>query len=434
MSNSIDYFRKMFLELPRQVITTVLVLFKLLPVHEWTAFMYTCRALNLELCERFFGRTGVIFHASDVEDSESANSEDGLDRCELEFSSSVAIAALNHWRRSALFQAVNAMFFVVSGRSPAFSSQVHLIADFLSSLPAGGRHFEEITIYVDESYDNTPLDTSLALTLIASALRAGVSKFSFDSASDTQFHMLSRANLCFRQTENTIFPHLKSFSIRSSILLIPVLQEWVLELLSESHGLSALDFCVPRPESTSLSPFVSRIRAPTIKFASLGGVDEAALASFLTYHAMLFSLELYDMLLDVCVPPGTVPAICAPNLKLISGEARNIKRIVGFLDETSVQDVVVKIQLDEAGIAQADFVQPLVFDVASHRALLQELAVREVSMSLLIITFPSLHRFVGSFFDVGQNPRTETRLNVAAIHVILACTDGGAVGPLLVSP
>ncbi len=361
------------------------------------------------------------------------NRDAGLDACELEFSSGLAIQTLLHWRRSPSFQPVQSMLFILSGEPVEWSAQMRVVVLFFQSLGRGGGHVSEVVIYMDDAVDEAPLDTRLAVELISAAINAGCAAISFNSANHRQ--CLSRSPIDLPpQMQDSTFPLLKSLTIRSSILFASEVQEWALFLLSRTPGLSGLHFCTPQSDTDAWSAFVRKLHIPSLTSADLGGVGESALVEFLANHPNVFSVGFYEITCDERLR-DSAPLLHMPSLKLIFGEAQTILNIVRILDESSMRLAVLHIQLDEPGVIHSEFVSSNIFNTAAHLELLRLLAARSTFLELLIITFPQLDRFTDPFFDIEASVRPEASLEVKSIHIVLAfaCTDSNAVQPLLVS-
>ncbi|KLO04047.1 hypothetical protein SCHPADRAFT_948036 [Schizopora paradoxa] len=384
---------------------------KLLPTSNWPAVMYSAKILHVGLLEDLFSASGIKFRpCRSLAQQGFENAESGMGVCEIEVSNPSAFDVLKHWRRSAIFQPVRSMFFIVSGTTKEWPQAMHAILGFLASLPCEVKHFVEFHLFVEGPAGDVVLDGSLFVDLIRALMQTKCNLFSLYTG-DLSFGM-DTEQLTMDITTSPIVSPLRSITIESSILLEPTFHRSLLTwFAAASRSLKSLDICFGQPLSASWTTFIRQLHFPNLYHIRVEPLDQTCLAEILQNHPNIVTLELSN--LD-SLSTFRVPAIRLPSLGLVIGRALDVDRFLRSVTELHALHISLELQVG------ADVIQGKTFDTNAHLLLLQSLALRPEIADSLTITFPDLDSFTQSFFPTPYSrSRPENSLRISSIQIVL---------------
>ncbi|KLO04505.1 hypothetical protein SCHPADRAFT_1003276 [Schizopora paradoxa] len=398
---------------------------KLLPKSEWPPLMYSAKILHLNFLEELLSSSGVVFRKA----INGNGKEDGdLKGCELEISSPEAFVALRHWRRSAIFQPIHSILFIVSGRQTEWPVQMGAILDFLHSLPTDSDdvYFSELDVYMDGTADGSVLDGSLIVNLAQAAFRSRCASFTLHT-SDNNFALLPVA-----ENSSVGTPHLESrlrtLRFNTSLLSNPHFLRFLRTWSSSWNNLAGLHLCFTCPASPNWPSFISLLRLPNLLHALLSAPDPESLFNFFGAHHKVITFELSNTGLLGFWPCPSAPLLQLKSLKLLTGPAQDVDRFLQLFLVPSALHIDLELDTEDPNDTRR-----AIFDTPAHLKFFRALAGRDLSRGALHIKFPDVDCFTEPFFELSEDIviRPERAIRVVGVHVTLHCFDSVSVSMLL---
>ncbi|KLO05302.1 hypothetical protein SCHPADRAFT_896371 [Schizopora paradoxa] len=398
---------------------------KLLPKDEWIPLMYSAKKFHLEFLEDLFADSGILFrYLHGPTDCHGGLEGSGceLSSSEMEISCSDAFDALRHWRRSAIFQPLRSMFFVVSGRAEHLNRQTLAILDFLDSLPPNISHFAEMHIYVDDGMEGTILDGSGIGELLQSVARTLCTSLILHT-SDLEFSLDSDA----REIETTGLrlrdstSSLRSLCISSSLLSHSSIQNLLLSWAPSLERLENLDLCIRGAVPVTWPSFLNQLQIPALRHHHLAAVDRTSLSYLLVSHPHLITISLGNIDENDSARGATTTALLQlPSLRLVSGHVRDVHHFFRMVSASPAMNIDLELLPADAA-TDANHSSKPIFDSQAHNAFLELLARHDHSPGALHIAFPDIDNFNGPFFSDNFSTRPEQKIRITELHVSLQC-------------